>query len=142
MRLALNNSKQTKRKRKKVKINDLWKSFDNENVDSSKKLELVYDNQKVSMRENCELCNSPLAYVENKLLTCTNNKCGVIYKDVLDQTAEWRYYGADDSNMSDPTRCGMPINPLLKESSYGCKVVCGSKSSSICANALHLALSF
>ena len=43
-------------------------------------------------------------------------ECGIIYKDVLDETAEWRYYGADDSNLSDPTRCGMPINPLLKES--------------------------
>ena len=32
-----------------------------------------------------------------------------------------------DSQNSDPTRCGMPINPLLKESSYGCKVV-GSSS--------------
>ena len=30
--------------------------------------------------------------------------------------------------MSDPTRCGMPINPLLKESSYGCKVICNGRS--------------
>ena len=36
---------------------------------------------------------------------------------------EWRYYGADDNNNSDPTRCGMPINPMLRESSYGCKVL-------------------
>ena len=128
MNFVINNVKQTKRKRKKSKIKDLWKNFDDENMDKTKKLELVYDNQKAETRETCTLCNSALAYVENKLLTCTNIKCGIIYKDVLDQTAEWRYYGADDSNMSDPTRCGMPINPLLKESSYGCKVVCGSKS--------------
>ena len=44
-------------------------------------------------------------------------------------TPEWRYYGADDNNSRDPTRCGMPINPLLKQSSYGCKVVCGNRSS-------------
>jgi transcription initiation factor TFIIB len=60
---------------------------------------------------------------------CSSTSCGVIYTDTLDQTAEWRYYGADDSSSSDPTRCGMPINPLLKESSYGCKVICGSNSS-------------
>jgi transcription initiation factor TFIIIB Brf1 subunit/transcription initiation factor TFIIB len=30
--------------------------------------------------------------------------------------------------MVDPTRCGMPINPLLRESSYGCKVVCNGRS--------------
>jgi hypothetical protein len=29
-------------------------------------------------------------------------------KDNVDQTAEWRYYGADDNQNSDPTRCGMP----------------------------------
>jgi len=47
----------------------------------------------------------------------------------LDQSAEWRFYGADDNSNSDPTRCGMPINPLLKESSYGCKVLCPSSCS-------------
>jgi transcription initiation factor TFIIB len=62
-------------------------------------------------------------------LTCTNTKCGVIYKDMLEQGAEWRYYGADDTQSSDPTRCGMPINPLLHESSFGCKVICGGKTS-------------
>ena len=46
----------------------------------------------------------------------------------MDHTAEWRYYGADDNNMKDPTRCGMPINPLLRESSYGCKVICNGRS--------------
>ena len=81
-------------------------------------LELHYSKSNVSQRENCDLCNSAVAYSENKLLTCTNPNCGVIYKDVLDQAAEWRYYGAEDSSMVDPTRCGMPINPLLKESSY------------------------
>jgi transcription initiation factor TFIIB len=58
-----------------------------------------------------------------------NSKCGIIYKDIVDQTAEWRYYGADDNQNSDPTRCGMPINPLLEESSYGCKVLCNGSMS-------------
>ena len=39
------------------------------------------------------------------------------------------YYGADDNQNSDPTRCGMPINPLLQESSFGCKVLCNGSSS-------------
>jgi transcription initiation factor TFIIB len=62
------------------------------------------------------------------MMICTNKKCGIIYKDTLDESAEWRYYGADDNNMRDPTRCGMPINPLLKQSSYGCKVICSNRS--------------
>ena len=62
-------------------------------------------------------------------MICSNNKCGIIFKDIIDQSAEWRFYGADDNHNSDPTRCGMPINPLLKESSCSCKVLCGTKSS-------------
>ena len=130
----LNNSfvkkKNTQKKKKKKNIQKLWNSFNIEDLYKGKKekLELLYSQQKNVTREKCELCNSPVAYTENKLLTCTNKKCSVIYKDILDETAEWRYYGADDCNMSDPTRCGMPINPLLKESSYGCKVICTNRS--------------
>jgi transcription initiation factor TFIIB len=47
----------------------------------------------------------------------------------LDYSPEWRFYGADDKNTNDPTRCGNPINPLLLESSYGCKILCNAKSS-------------
>ena len=121
---------QTKRKPKKKKnLKKLWGAFDNEELGITKQLELHYSQQEQKQRDSCDLCNSAVAYTQNKLLTCTNPKCGIIYKDVLDQAAEWRYYGADDSNMIDPTRCGMPINPLLKESSYGCKVVCNGRSS-------------
>ena len=89
----------------------------------------MYESQNLRQREVCDLCNSAVSYTQQKLLTCSNPSCAVVYKDVLDETAEWRYYGADDNSMSDPTRCGMPINPLLKESSYGCKVICGGRSS-------------
>jgi transcription initiation factor TFIIB len=51
------------------------------------------------------------------------------YKNILDYSPEWRFYGADDKNANDPTRCGNPINPLLVESSYGCKVLCAGNSS-------------
>tara|TARA_B100001094_G_C18161403_1_gene789573 strand:+ start:837 stop:1796 length:960 start_codon:yes stop_codon:yes gene_type:complete len=32
---------------------------------------------------------------------------------------EWRYYGFNDTKSSDPTRCGLAVNPLLPESSVG-----------------------
>ena len=39
---------------------------------------------------------------------------------IIDHNQEWRYYGSEDSKRpSDPTRCGMPINPLLPNSSLG-----------------------
>jgi transcription initiation factor TFIIB len=52
-----------------------------------------------------------------------------MYTDTLDYSPEWRFYGAEDKNATDPTRCGNPINPLLQESSFGCKILCTGKSS-------------
>jgi len=128
MKVKFKNVKVTKRKKTKIKRHDLWKQFDSQIVSNKEHLECLYSKQSVEIREACDLCHYPVAYDDEHFLTCTNTKCGVIYKDQLDSTAEWRYYGADDNHMSDPTRCGMPINPLLKESSYGCKVICRGRT--------------
>ena len=103
---------------------ELWSTFDSEVNGSIKEepLECIY--RACGDREKCDLCEYSLAFSDEGFLTCTNAKCGIIYKDLVDQSAEWRYYGADDNQNSDPTRCGMPINPLLQESSFGCKVLC------------------
>ena len=106
----------------------LWNIFDAEVINPDKKpLECLY--RTIGDREFCEHCNFALAFGDEGFLTCTNKKCGIVYKDILDHSPEWRYYGADDNQGSDPTRCGMPINPLLEESSFGCKVLCIGKSS-------------
>jgi transcription initiation factor TFIIB len=76
----------------------------------------------------CELCNSTLVISDDGFPTCCNQKCGIIYKNTLDYSPEWRYYGAEDKNQKDPTRCGNPINPLLIESSFSCKVLLSSAS--------------
>ena len=120
------STKDQSKKKKNTNINkkELWNIFDTE-IDGDKQktpLECMY--RACGNREMCERCESILAFSEEGFLTCTNSKCGIIYKDIVDQSAEWRYYGADDNQNSDPTRCGMPINPLLEESSYGCKVLC------------------
>ena len=108
----------------KKKINaDIWKLFDVE----EDKIECVYTDDAID--DKCKECEEPLFISDEGFYCCSNNKCGIIYKDVLDFGAEWRYYGADDTNASDPTRCGMPINPLLRESSFGCKITCTSHSS-------------
>jgi len=108
----------------------LWNIFDTEVINQDKPkepLECLYGS--IKDRENCERCQYSLAFSEEGFLTCTNSKCGIIYKDILDHSPEWRYYGADDNHSSDPTRCGMPINPYLEESSFGCKVLCIGKTS-------------
>ena len=120
----MSKDKSQKKKNSNINKTKLWNIFDNE-INISKKqlipLECIYGS---GNREFCERCECILAFSDEGFLTCTNNKCGIIYKDLVDQSAEWRYYGADDNQSSDPTRCGMPINPLLQESSYGCKVLC------------------
>jgi transcription initiation factor TFIIIB Brf1 subunit/transcription initiation factor TFIIB len=77
--------------------------------------------------EFCKVCNMVLIIMEDGFPTCS--ECGVIYKHTLDHSPEWRFYGADDKNTNDPTRCGNPINPLLQESSFGCKIICNNKCS-------------
>ena len=44
--------------------------------------------------------------------------CSNIISNIVDNP-EWRYYGNVDTKSSDPTRCGMPVNTLLPESSVG-----------------------
>ena len=114
-------------KNRKINKKALWKQFDDE-FNTEENLECVYSKQKVENRERCEVCDSVLQIGEDRFRTCSNDKCGIIYKDTMDTGAEWRYYGAADNQMKDPTRCGMPINPLLEESSYGCKVLCTGRS--------------
>ena len=118
-----------KRKDKLTNKTELWSIFDSEICDDKPKIPLECIYRACGNREKCDQCAASLAFSDEGFLTCTNNTCGIIYKDIVDQSAEWRYYGADDNQNSDPTRCGMPINPLLKESSFGCKVLCiGSTS--------------
>ena len=91
------------------------------------RIECVYRSN--GMREYCDACNSTVSVTDEGFMACSNPMCSIIYKDVLDHSAEWRYYGADNNQLNDPTRCGMPVNPLLLESSYGCKVLCDGPSS-------------
>lgn len=121
--------KTKKIKKRNISKKQMWNKFDTEikGISTSPNIECVY--RVLGQREKCECCESALFTSDEGYQTCSNKKCGIIYTDTIDQGAEWRYYGADDSHGSDPTRCGMPINPLLKESSFGCKVLCNGKSS-------------
>ena len=122
----MNDTTKTK-KIKRTQNKDLWKQFDNEVHNNLKPIECIY--RQSGQREVCDCCEEILIITDEGFLSCKNPKCGILYKDIVDQSAEWRFYGADDNQHSDPTRCGLPINPLLKESSYGCKVICPHSSS-------------
>lgn len=106
----------SEKREKQMKLSTLF-------IQPETNVECLY--RRASIRENCDICASDVVLTDDGFLTCKNPACSIIYTDEsLDQTAEWRYYGADDNQANDPTRCGMPVNPLLVESSYGCKVMC------------------
>jgi transcription initiation factor TFIIB len=65
----------------------------------------------------CTICNSSNILNDSKQSVCID--CGTILENSIDYNAEWRYYGSDDSKYSDPTRCGLPTNALLPQSSIG-----------------------
>jgi len=66
---------------------------------------------------NCEHCNSTEVVSIDGQYICT--QCNVIQSRVIDDGAEWRFYGAEDNRGDDPARCGMPTNNLLPKSSMG-----------------------
>ena len=105
-------------------LSDVWNLIDEEKLENKTKI-----NEENKFNNNCSKCNSEQLISDEGFFVCSNKKCGFILKHQIDQSAEWRFYGADDNNQNDPTRCGMPINPLLKDSSHSCKVLCMNKSS-------------
>jgi transcription initiation factor TFIIIB Brf1 subunit/transcription initiation factor TFIIB len=149
MNINISKTKNDKTKKKKTTHSSLdkakmWEAFlseespssSNESIDrndcadpasSGSGVECVY--QSPSTKSECISCGSALMVMEDGFPTCLNKSCGMVYTDTLDYSPEWRYFGADDKNANDPTRCGNPINPLLEMSSYGCKVLHTPKSS-------------
>ena len=104
----------------------IWKIFDATITEKKSTIECIFRD---TPTDNCSCCNSSLQITDEGFSACSNKMCGIVYTDNIDHTAEWRFYGAEDSHSDDPTRCGMPTNELMAESSIGCKVVCGSNSS-------------
>jgi transcription initiation factor TFIIB len=115
----------TQKRKNTLDKKHIWDLFD------SDRLECVYDNKEPEMKEAgiCGICNGGLVITEEGFPTCSQPSCGIVYTNTLDYSPEWRFYGSDDRNAKDPSRCGNPINPLLVESSFGCKVICSAKSS-------------
>ena len=111
---------------KENNIEKIWSIFDYEikNKPCNNKTLSTID------QDVCTICNSMVSLTQEGFRVCRNNLCGFIDKQELDHSPEWRYYGPDDNNISDPTRCGMPINELLLESSYGCHVICSRGNTS------------
>lgn len=71
----------------------------------------------ISNDQQCHHCSSTNVILDEGNYVCLS--CGTLYDRFIDTNAEWRYYGHEDSKTSDPTRCGLPTNELLPDSSLG-----------------------
>lgn len=98
------------------KNDEIWNMFNDTDNDTESSI-LCEDN--LFIDDNCKYCNSDNIVNDenNGIIICKT--CGRILDKIIDTGAEWRYYGIDDSKSSDPTRCGLPSNVLLPESSLG-----------------------
>lgn len=114
----------------KLSVNDnIWESFNS--FEASKREKNILEGEISEDNEICKFCNqSTLINITSEGISlCTDENCGAINDVIIDSKAEWRYYGISDSKCSDPTRCGLPTNLLLPESSLGSIVLCNGRSS-------------
>jgi transcription initiation factor TFIIB len=100
-------------------IDDCWNLLDDfkkeiEELDKSEPSECICGSNEMIMEDNMQICKN----------------CCAMIGCVIDNTAEWRYYGADDNRDGDPSRCGLPTNNLLPKSSLG-SMIGGSRRDNI-----------
>jgi len=89
---------------------ELWNMFDEIKGDLT--IEEKIEEEKIK----CS-CGSSKITIEDSMQICGN--CSAMLGKVIDNTAEWRYYGSEDNRDGDPARCGLPTNNLLPKSSMG-----------------------
>jgi len=84
-----------------------------------------YNSNGCQVQQQC-LCKNILN--DNGVFICQDCGCET---DTFLEDAEWRFYGADDTKSTDPTRCGMPVNALLPQSSMGTVIGYSYNSNSV-----------
>lgn len=89
---------------------EIWNMFDE--IKSELTIEEKIEDEKIKCN-----CGSNKITIEDSMQICSD--CSAILGKIIDNTAEWRYYGCDDNRDGDPSRCGLPTNNLLPKSSIG-----------------------
>jgi len=95
---------------------DMWNMFDQIKNETSDVKLLDHNDIFTSDTILCS-CGCEEYVTEDHMQIC--KKCSSIIGKVIENTAEWRYYGNDDNRDGDPSRCGLPTNNLLPKSSMG-----------------------
>ncbi len=114
-----NNEKSVKGKNK---YDDLFSQMENIEKEDENKKEENTEIKKVNDLY-CSNCGCEDGIInDGEMRVCT--QCGMEHGDVIDDSAEWRYYGNEDNKRgSDPNRCGMPNNQMLGISSLSTVVM-------------------
>lgn len=97
---------------------DIWNIFDG----LKNELNNILKEDELDKEISCK-CGCTEIVVEDSSQICS--KCSSVIGRIIDNTAEWRYYGNDDNRDADPSRCGLPTNNLLPKSSLGSVISCG-----------------
>lgn len=133
-----NKAKDTKKRIKVEKLTNIWNEFkkNDQNIERMMSISDIknlsedkYLNLTSKDRDICDICKSLISISEEGYNVCNNSKCGIIYDDVLNFSPEWKFYGIDDNNSNDPSRCGIPNDPLFEDSSNSCKILSTSNMS-------------
>jgi|TARA_B110000114_G_scaffold84186_2_gene89008 transcription initiation factor TFIIB len=128
--ITINKTQKKQKKRSDLEKNKLWSILDQDKKPPVAILRDVKKEQEIPYTDTCPNCQHLLQFGEDGFPACIQATCGYMAKYSLDYSPEWRYFASDQKNGgSDTTRCGNPIDPLLEESSYACKIMCNSKSS-------------
>lgn len=121
-----------KKKLHKEHLKNIWNNFKTNEQNIKKSIEIrdiknlseeKFQNLSPKDRDICDKCNSLIVVSEEGYSVCNNGNCAIIYDDVLNFSPEWKFYGADDQQNSDPSRCGIPNDPLFEESANSCKIL-------------------
>ena len=101
----------------KLNPDDIWDIYNDLMDDSVINENIKEDNKKNENKCVDDNCNSRDFILDDGYYVC--KECNTIQEKFIDNGAEWRYYGHEDTKTSDPTRCGMPTSELLPELSLG-----------------------
>lgn len=119
-----------------IELNDKFRNINDFNDLTDAALRDIFDDIDFDIQKNkivaednkdlCPKCNKTNCIVEDmvySILVCTN--CGQVTGNLVDQNPEWRQFEDDNKNES---RCSMPVNKLLPQSSLGTSIAGNFKS--------------
>lgn len=104
-------------KQKQMNVSEMFSQFEEAEPEKSFPDKSFLEKKEMKPENiRCSGCQEGELVVEEGIFVCTN--CGKENGTVISEKQEWRTF-ADSNDNKDASRCGMPSNPLLPQSSLG-----------------------